>query len=256
VACNPGIGEGETCQHSRPFAQPDPCQQGTACLSRPDGIEVCTAAKACKADSDCEGNFGCTAVDRWDATTTYCSTRCSAGCKVGYGCAADGTSCELRVGTPCYVTDTDGAGCGTGAACSALTRVCTVNPPCNDDSDCAGYSCTDHRCPLNCTPAADTGLANRDMGCAPGFACNPQTLACSSTLGGACDPGSDDGKQCGVGGACSPASQKCVPATPCTSDDQCSGYGCDEGYCLLACTKNLLPCALGRTCNLDAHTCS
>jgi hypothetical protein len=94
------------------------------------------------------------------------------------------------------------------------------------------------------------------MGCAPGFACNPQTLACSSTLGGPCDPASDNGTQCGVGGACSPATQTCVAATPCSTDAQCSGYGCLNGYCLLACTENVLPCAIGKTCDLNAHTCS
>jgi hypothetical protein len=114
-----------------------------------------------------------------------------------------------------------------------------------------------HVCALSCTPPVTTGLhPNRGSGCAPGFECDPQTFTCSSTLGGACDPSSDNGAQCGVGGACSPASSTCVSATPCGSDSECGGFSCYGGYCLLTCTKNLLPCPIGKTCDVAAHTCS
>jgi hypothetical protein len=258
VACgNPhDLPAGEPCYPDGPNSPRDPCVAGTACLAGQSGV-VCTAATACKVDSDCPGHFACTLDDWTDSTRMYCGTTCKSQCAAGYGCAADGVACELRLGLSCYVTDTQGEGCGTGAVCSAVTRVCSLPPQCNDDSDCGGFACYGHTCMLSCTPAVTTGAhPTNDVGCAPGFACNPQTFTCSSSLGGACDPASDDGKQCGVGGACSPLSHTCVPATPCGSDDECSGYGCFDDYCLLACTKNVLPCAVGRTCNLDAHTCS
>jgi hypothetical protein len=257
---------GDTC-HFTYLGGPDtddPCKpSGLACLETPNGRPVCTAAKACKVDSDCPSNLGCSNVDAYDGTT-YCATSCRTscggsygceGCAAGYGCAADGTSCELRLGQSCYVTDTSGPGCGVGSACDAVTRVCTLQPPCMADSDCGGFKCIGEVCMLSCTPDDLVG-GDPGIGCAPGFACNLQTFTCSSTLGRPCDPASDDGTQCGTGGACSPASQTCVTTTACNTDADCSGYGCQNGYCLLTCTKNILPCATGLTCDLDTHTCS
>jgi hypothetical protein len=273
AGCAPALGAGEDCSRPQPVGvsrstfpeiEDDPCKQsGHVCIYQQSGGEVCTAATACKADSDCPSNFACSALDLYDGTT-YCATSCTtgsscgdpacaSGCVAGYGCAADGVACELYLGLSCYVTDTSGPGCGAGAACSAVTRVCTLTPQCNDDSECSGFACQNQACTLSCTQAVDS---TDYIGCASGFVCNPQTFICSSTLGGPCDPASDDGTQCGLGDACSPASQTCVSATPCNTDAECSGYGCQNGYCLLACTKNILPCTIGKTCDLGAHTCS
>jgi hypothetical protein len=151
VTCGSNLSAGDSCfigQHIGPVS--DDCPPGLACLFVPDGDALCTAATPCNADSDCPSNFGCSAID-FGGGTTFCATSCTTscgdgygcpGCVAGYGCAADGVSCELRLGKSCYVTDTSGAGCGTGAACSAITHVCALTPQCSDDSECVdGFAC-------------------------------------------------------------------------------------------------------------------
>jgi hypothetical protein len=279
VACtsNSPLHAGEYCWSDDPDEHLPPCQPGTACIGAgPSGV-VCTAATACKADSDCPGNFGCVIHDyQYSATSgpTYCATDCtgggsgSHGCAAGSACAADGVGCESRLGLSCYVTDTNGTGCGNYAECSATTRVCTLQPPCTSDSDCGGYHCAPynmagvmvHKCDLFCAPPVvpPTNVVTPYTGlpCGAGSVCDPQTFTCSSTLGDPCDPASDNGGQCGRGAACSPASRTCVAATRCNTDADCGDYACFGDYCLQTCTQNMLACAVGKTCDLLAHICS
>jgi hypothetical protein len=245
------------------YAPTGDCPSGTTCASeipaRDDGAFVCQAVSPCNADSDCPSNFGCSVQDGSDDSLTvhwYCATTCVAdgtsyGCAAGSKCTTPGT-CEPMTGQPCYVTDAEPLPCGVGAACAAATRVCTVPAPCTDASPCAGYACetfgpvVNKVCALSCAT---------DMDCGPGFACNLETFACSSSLGGPCNPASDDASQCGAGGACSPKTRTCVAATPCADDGPCGSYGCLNGYCLTTCTENVVPCAVGSTCDLASNTC-
>jgi len=229
---------GETCNGDDPaFA----CASGLDC--GPDSL--CQGGSQCEVDLDCTAGFQCEALDA--AGQTYCPLSCDPGsggrCPEGYHCAADRSGCSERQGLSCYVDSTDVQPCGRSGACSADSRTCVIPAACS--APCGAYACN--------TVCAVSGASDAD--CSADAVCNTTTSTCTTSVGETCDPGSDSATQCGQGSACAPASSTCVLAAPCTTGADCGAYECADGYCVLTCTQNVLPCAVGKVCDLMSHEC-
>jgi hypothetical protein len=194
---------------------------GCLALTSHDGLWPCSG------DSDCSGGDTCRSID-------YGPNQCV---PAGY--------CEVPADCP--------------LSQSSVLWQCTNNqctlPPCNTDTDCGSYACTDGTCATTCTDTSQ---------CGPGYACSDGPCLqppCNSDsqcgaytcVSGVCGASCEDDTDCSPGnlcngGACTPRS--CTVGSP----GQCDGFACDAGICASQC-NDASQCDPGLSCVNGACQC-
>jgi len=179
-------------------------------------------------NADCSTNFSCTTGqlcvrDTPTSTTYHCKLRCDSGNQVVPAlCPCDRACVPL--------TDADGGVVGAGCIPGLTAGIhCTGNPPCAQNTFCAGPAGGSAYCLWNCTgpadcPSATTCSQIKDQGG------NPIGLACTYNYGSAGKPG---------GTACTSLNDTCM-----------AGFLCDGTKCQTQCNgpSDTTTCASPTTC--------